>query len=99
AGLDLVEAVAALDSDKARAGGFDLSVRVGIATGLVVIGDEVAGAVGEKDSIAGEAVNLAARLQTLAKPNTVLTSAATRHLAAERFEYADLGVREVKGFT
>jgi len=65
---------------------------------LVVVGDEIAGNASEKGAIVGEAVNLAARLQTLAEPNSVATSASTRQLAAERFAYRDLGFRDIKGF-
>jgi class 3 adenylate cyclase len=98
AGLELVDAVAKLNNSMDPFTDLNLRVRVGIATGLVVVGDEIAENVSEKDAIAGEAVNLAARLQTLAEPNTVVASAATRQLAAERFEYRDLGFRAIKGF-
>ena len=73
-------------------------VRVGIATGLVVVGDAVAGSDPDRDAVVGEAANLAARLQGMAEPNTVVVSEVTRQLAAERFEYRDLGQRELKGF-
>jgi transcriptional regulator with AAA-type ATPase domain len=98
AGLTLVDAVAELNNSMNLFTDLNLQVRVGIATGLVVVGDEIAENVLDKDAIAGEAVNLAARLQTLAEPNTVVTSAATRQLAAERFAYRELGLREIKGF-
>jgi class 3 adenylate cyclase/tetratricopeptide (TPR) repeat protein len=98
AGLEIVDAVAKLNNSMDPFTDLNLRVRVGVATGLVVVGDEIAENVSDKDSIAGEAVNLAARLQTLAAPNTVVASVATRQLAAERFEYIDLGFQEIKGF-
>jgi tetratricopeptide (TPR) repeat protein len=73
-------------------------VRIGIATGLVVVGDVVTGGVAEKDAVAGEAANLAARLQGIAGPNNIVVSSVTRQLAAERFAYRDLGQRSLKGF-
>lgn len=94
-GLDIVAAVAALNDTVANS---DLKVRVGIATGLVVVGNVSAGGSTEMDAVAGEAVNLAARLQALAQPNSVFVSALTRQLAADRFEYLDLGSQAIKGF-
>jgi class 3 adenylate cyclase/tetratricopeptide (TPR) repeat protein len=98
AGLELLEAVTKLNRGMVSPEHLDLRIRVGIATGLVVVGDDSPENVSKKDAIAGEAVNLAARLQAVAKPNTVVTSALTRQLAAERFEYRDLGTRKLKGF-
>jgi class 3 adenylate cyclase/tetratricopeptide (TPR) repeat protein len=98
AGLEIVQAVTTLNTRMARVGDIDLRVRIGIATGLVVVGDMITQSISEKDAVAGEASNLAARLQTAASPNTVVVSALTRQLAAERFVYRDLGTRELKGF-
>jgi class 3 adenylate cyclase len=99
AGLEIVDTVSALNKGEARFTDLDLRVRIGIATGLVVIGDVVAEGISDRDAVAGEAVNLAARLQGAADPNSVVVSALTRRLAAERFEYHYLGVRDLKGFT
>ncbi|MBI5276894.1 MAG: AAA family ATPase [Burkholderiales bacterium] len=79
------------------AGGERLATRVGIATGLVVIGELIATEVSHQHAISGEAPNLAARLQALAQPNEVLVSPATRRLAAGAFLYRELGPREIKG--
>ncbi len=98
AGRDLVEAVTRLNDEPDNLEGFELKARVGIATGLVVVGDVSSGGVTEKDAVAGEAANLAARLQGLARPNTVVVSALTRTIAAEAFEYRDLGNQNLKGF-
>jgi class 3 adenylate cyclase len=70
----------------------ELHARVGIATGLVVVGGEVV-----EHDVAGETPNLAARLQALAEPDTVLIAASTRRLVGDLFEYRDLGEIELKG--
>src|SRR5215831_14406478 len=70
----------------------ELHLRVGIATGLVVVGGEVV-----DHNIVGETPNLAARLQALAEPDTVVIAASTRRLVGDLFEYRDLGAVEVKG--
>jgi len=69
-----------------------LHSRVAIATGLVVVGGEVV-----EHDIVGETPNLAARLQALAEPDTVVIAASTRRLVGDLFEYRDLGAVEVKG--
>jgi class 3 adenylate cyclase/predicted ATPase len=74
-----------------------LQVRVGIATGLVVIGDVIGEGPAQQQSAVGETLNLAARLQALAEPDTVIIAAGTRRLLGELFEYRELGVVEVKG--
>ena len=99
AGLEIVDAVSALNRGEGRFTDLDLRVRIGIATGLVVVGDVVAEGISDRDAVAGEAANLAARLQGVADPNSVVVSALTRRLAAERFEYRYWGVRDLKGFT
>jgi class 3 adenylate cyclase/tetratricopeptide (TPR) repeat protein len=88
AGLDIVEAMAALQiRDAGR-----LQVRIGIATGMVVV------ASGERNAV-GETMNLASRLQTIAKPGTVIVSERVRRLSEGLFEYEDMGERELKGVT
>src|SRR5438874_3681881 len=76
-----------------------LATRVGIATGLVVIGDIIGTGVAREHSIVGETPNLAARLQTLAEPNSVVVSESTHHLLGRQFDYQSLGERTLKGFT
>ena len=66
--------------------------RIGIATGLVVVGGEVV-----EHDVVGETPNLAARLQALAEPDMVVIAASTRRLVGDLFEYRDLGAAEVKG--
>jgi class 3 adenylate cyclase len=74
-----------------------LQARVGIATGLVVVGDLIGEGSAQEQSVVGETPNLAARLQALAKPDTVLIAASTFRLVGDLFEYDDLGAVEVKG--
>ena len=92
AGLELIAAVIALKTPAS------LQTRVGIATGLVVVGDLMTGS-GEahERGIVGETPNLAARLQGIAEPNTVVIAEATRRLLGNLFELKDLGVRDLKG--
>jgi class 3 adenylate cyclase/predicted ATPase len=92
AGLGVVDAVGRLDITSVQ-----LQARVGIATGLVVVGDLIGEGSAQEQSVVGETPNLAARLQTLAVPGTVVIAASTRRLVADLFEYRDLGTVEVKG--
>jgi class 3 adenylate cyclase/predicted ATPase len=85
-GLALVDRVRRLNL------GEKLHARVGIATGLVVVGGEVV-----EHDVVGETPNLAARLQALAEPDTVVIAAGTRRLVGDLFEYRELGAVEVKG--
>ncbi len=91
AGLELIAAVSAL---KTRA---SLQTRVGIATGLVVVGDLLGSEESYGRGIVGETPNLAARLQSIAEPNMVVIAEATRMLLGNLFELEDLGARELKG--
>jgi AAA ATPase domain/Adenylate and Guanylate cyclase catalytic domain len=74
-----------------------LQTRVGIATGLVVVGDLTGSGEAQERGIVGETPNLAARLQGIAEPNTVVIAEATRRLLGNLFELKDLGARELKG--
>ncbi|HEX7967454.1 MAG TPA: AAA family ATPase [Stellaceae bacterium] len=93
-GLALVEAV----TDVKTALEARLQVRIGIATGLVVVGDVLGGAGTGRGGV-GEALNLAARLQAFAAPGTVVVCGRTRRLVGRHFEYDDLGRVELKGFS
>jgi len=92
-GLELVAAVAKLRMDT------PLQTRVGIATGLVVVGDLVGSGQAQERGIVGETPNLAARLQGLAEPDMVVIADATRRLLGSLFELRDLGLQELKGIT
>jgi class 3 adenylate cyclase/predicted ATPase/ABC-type lipoprotein export system ATPase subunit len=76
-----------------------IEVRIGIATGLVVVGDLIGEGSSREFALIGDAPNLAARLQQLAKPNQILVAPSTRLLLGDLFEFEDLGDREVKGFS
>ena len=92
AGLTVIDAVGSLDVKSA-----ELQARVGIATGVVVVGDLIGEGSAQEQSVVGETPNLAARLQTLAEPGTVAIAASTRRLTGDLFEYRDLGEIELKG--
>jgi predicted ATPase/class 3 adenylate cyclase len=94
AGLMLVDAVANLET----AIGTRLQVRVGIATGTVVVGDLIGEGAAQERAVIGETPNLAARLQTLAKPDTVLICERTHQLTGGHFEYNNLGPVALKGW-
>jgi len=85
-GLALVDRVPHLNQAE------ELHARVGIATGLVVVGGEVV-----EHDVAGDTPNLAARLQALAEPDAVVIAGSTRRLTGDLFEYQDLGEIELKG--
>src|SRR6516162_5009649 len=91
AGLELIKAVTEL---KSRA---SLQARVGIATGLVVVGDLFDSGEAQERGIVGETPNLAARLQEIAEPNMVVICDSTRRLLGTLFELEDLGPRDLKG--
>ena len=91
AGLELIAAVGALKSSA------PLQTRVGIATGLVVVGDLIGSGEAQEQRIVGETPNLAARLQGIAEPNTVVIAESTRKLLGNLFELQDLGAKDLKG--
>ena len=86
AALDIIEVMTRLHLP----GAGRLQVRIGITSGMVVV------ASGERNAV-GETINLAARLQTIAKPGSVVVSESVRRMAGGGFEYEDLGVKELKG--
>jgi class 3 adenylate cyclase len=92
AGLALVNAV----SEVAAPG--RLQLRIGIATGLVVVGDLIGAGSAQEQAIVGETPHLAARLQALAEPNAVVIADSTRRLIGGLFELADLGPQSLRGF-
>jgi class 3 adenylate cyclase len=92
AGLSAIDAVRRLDVKSVK-----LQARVGIATGLVVVGDLIGAGPAQEQSVVGETPNLAACLQALAEPDTVVIGVGTRRLVGDLFEYRDLGAVEIKG--
>ena len=91
ASLAIVEAVAALPAKE------KLSARIGVATGVALVGDMSDSAISEEHGILGDTPNLAARLQSLAQPGAVVISGRTKTIAGPQFEYLDLGKVEIKG--
>ena len=95
AGLAIVELTPKLK----KAVGQSLQVRVGIATGIVIVGDLIGSSESSERTVVGETPNLAARLQGIARPDSVVIAEATRRLIGDLFEVEDLGAQELKGFT
>ncbi len=97
AGLGMIEALGQLNTRLEQERGVQLAVRLGIHTGLVVVGD-VGGGTRQEQLALGETPNLAARLQGIAAPNTMVISAATFQLLGGFFAYQPLGTPLLKGF-
>ena len=95
AGLALVDAVSRLNTLAGPPG--TLKVRVGIDSGLVVVGDHIGSGSSRETAVVGDVPNLAARLQTAADPGTVVISEATRNLVGNLFEYRSLELANLKG--
>jgi class 3 adenylate cyclase/tetratricopeptide (TPR) repeat protein len=94
AGLAMASALAGLQTPA----GVPLATRIGVATGLVMVGELIGEGAAKEQTVVGETPNLAARLQTLAAPGCVVISQATRRLVGRLFELADLGPQRLKGF-
>src|SRR3984893_5100941 len=93
AGLAVVDALPKLTN----AAGVPLQVRVGIATGLVVVGDLIGAGAAREQAVVGGTPDLPARLQALAEPGAVVISSSTRRLTGGLFDYCDLGSVALKG--
>jgi class 3 adenylate cyclase len=93
AGLALVDAITAMEASLP----VKLQIRVGIATGLTVVGELIGEGSAQERVAFGESLNLASRVQAAAAPNSVVVAELTRSLAGAAFEYEDLGLRELKG--
>jgi class 3 adenylate cyclase len=91
AGLELVADVSDLKTHA------PLQTRVGIATGLVVVGDLIGSGASQEQAIVGETPNLAARLRGIAEPNSVVIAESTRRLVGNLFELKDIGTKDLKG--
>ena len=94
AGLDLAAAVGQLRTEI----GEPLAARVGVATGVVMVGEFAGGGAAQEGEVVGTTPNLAARLQALAQPGSVVIAASTRRLLGGLFQLADLGTVRLKGF-
>jgi class 3 adenylate cyclase len=91
AALELVAAVAALKTPT------PMQTRIGIATGLVVVGETTDAGVAQQHGIVGETPNIAAQLQALAEPDTAVVAESTRKLLGNLFDLRDLGTKDLKG--
>jgi len=97
AGLDIVVRMAALNAGVGREKGVELAVRVGLATGPVVVGDLIGEGASRESPVVGETPNLAARLQSIAERDAVVVASDTQRLTSGYFRYADLGETSLKG--
>lgn len=95
AGLELSELIGRI---KVRGGTSKLATRIGIATGLVVVGELIGEGFAEEKTVVGLIPNLAARLQAIAMPGAVAIAPSTHQLVSGVFEFADLGEHALKGF-
>lgn len=97
AGLAIVDSIAKLNRKFIHGETVHLGVRIGVATGLVVVGELIGEGASQESAVVGETPNLAARLQGLASINSVVIGHGTRELAGGRFEYEDLGHSKLRG--
>ena len=93
AGLSIIDTVSRLSTPS----GERLAARIGISTGLVVVGDLIGKGETQERAVVGETPNLAARLQGVAEPNSVVISPSTRRLVGGLFELEDIGLHELRG--
>ena len=93
AGLTVIDAVGRLATPE------QLNVRLGIASGLVVVGDLIGAGASQERGVVGETPNLAARLEALAQPGMLVIADSTRRQIGALFEIEDLGLRALAGFT
>jgi class 3 adenylate cyclase/predicted ATPase len=99
AGLEIVHALSTQAEQSRDAAPHAPAVRIGIATGLAVVGDLIGEDTEEHDSAVGETLNLAARLQSLAPPNGVVIASSTQSLLKGKFDYKNLGFHTLKGIS
>jgi class 3 adenylate cyclase/tetratricopeptide (TPR) repeat protein len=95
AGIALIETLAALRRER----GIALEARIGISTGLVVVGELIGEGEARERGVVGDTANLAARLRSFAEPGTILVSESTRRLLGKAFELKALGPQTLKGFS
>ena len=99
AALDLLASIKSGETRLGDGNGNRVSIRIGIASGLVVVGNPIGPGAGPQETVIGEAPNLAARLQTLAQPDTVIVSTETRNIIQTRFRLVNIGVHALAGFS
>jgi len=94
AGLDILAVAAKLETPATEM----MKIRIGIATGIVVVGDLVGLGSAKEQTVVGETPNLAARLQALAEPGSIVIAESTRRLLGGAFDLKELGPQKLKGF-
>ena len=97
--LAIVEAMAGLNHTLGREKKIEIAVRIGISTGMVVVGEVVGEGLAQERTVIGEAPNIAARLQGVARRNGIVLGALTKELAGDAFDYEDLGAQTLKGIS
>ena len=98
AGLEIIDAVNSIDACRVKRVGEKLAVRIGAASGNVVVGDIIGEGASQEAAITGEAPNLAARIQSIAVPNSMVIAEATHRLAGPLFHCMELEPKTLKGF-
>ena len=93
----IVEAMARLNHTVGRAHEVEVAVRIGIATGMVMVGELIGEGLAQERTVVGEAPNIAARLQSLASRNGIVIGSLTKELSGDAFTYKDMGKKELKG--
>jgi class 3 adenylate cyclase/tetratricopeptide (TPR) repeat protein len=99
AGLGIITGLRKFNAEVAERKGAELSVRIGIATGPVVVGDLIGEGASQENVALGETPAVASRLQAFARPGTLVIAPETRRLALDYFEYRDLGEQVLKGLS
>jgi class 3 adenylate cyclase len=96
AGLQILDELSELNVAESSSG-LNLAVRIGIATGPVLVGDIIGDGASQESAVIGETPNVAARLQALAEANQIIVSPTTKNLAAGEFNYRNMGEQSLKG--
>ena len=97
--LEIVDAMTALNQTLGVAKGVEIAVRIGIATGTVMVGEVIGDGMAQERTVIGEAPNMAARLQGLAGRNGIVIGALTKKISGDTFSYVDLGIHQLKGIS
>ena len=98
-GLAIIDAIIALNRTLGHKKGAELAVRIGISTGMVMVGEIVGDGFAQERTVIGEAPNMAARLQGVAGRNGLVIGGLTKDLSGDAFVYRDLGTQELKGIS
>ena len=97
--LAIIEAMSGLNHTLGSEKGIEIAVRIGISTGMVVVGEVVGEGLAQERTVIGEAPNVAARLQSVARRNGIVLGGLTKELAGDAFDYEDLGAQTLKGIS